>query len=299
MQLSNDPRAARILSETFINSCEIWAELDSTNNRAAQFSRSPLEMLPLLVWAERQTAGRGRGTNRWWTGDGSLAISVLLDAVEPKAAPRFGERCVSSGIEALNHCSDCASADAQAASARPTSTTSNGRSPLASLAVGLAVIDAVQPFSAERVGLHWPNDVFVAGRKLAGILIEVLPNGRQVIGIGINVNNRSIAAPQQIRGRTIGLAELFGADVDRTSLAISLLQHLQRRLDELRSHPQTIAAAADRACLQRGWTLTVRNDEGETTGRCEGIDQFGRLVLAVPPIGIRFFSSGTLADDPR
>ena len=43
----------------------------------------------------------------------------------------------------------------------------------------VAVVEAVAPLLGEaELGIHWPNDVFLAGRKLAGILLDVLPNGR-------------------------------------------------------------------------------------------------------------------------
>ncbi|MDT7834078.1 biotin--[acetyl-CoA-carboxylase] ligase [Aquabacterium sp. OR-4] len=78
-----------------------------------------------------------------------------------------------------------------------------------SLAVGLAVAEALDPpaaraaGSAPRIGLKWPNDLLLAdagcvGRKLGGILIETLPLGNErvaVIGIGLNLQPRPAAAP--------------------------------------------------------------------------------------------------------
>ena len=51
-------------------------------------------------------------------------------------------------------------------------------SPLVSLAAGVAVVEAMAPLlPGHEIGIHWPNDVMVEGRKLAGILIEVLAGG--------------------------------------------------------------------------------------------------------------------------
>ncbi len=72
--------------------------------------------------------------------------------------------------------------------------------PLRSLAAGVAVVSAVRPAIApQQVGLHWPNDVFVGPRKLAGILIDVLADGRHILGIGLNVNNSLADAPDDVR----------------------------------------------------------------------------------------------------
>lgn len=59
-----------------------------------------------------------------------------------------------------------------------------------SLAVGLAVRDALLEYGLQQIGLKWPNDVLMQGRKLAGILIELARPDRPaqlVIGIGVNV----------------------------------------------------------------------------------------------------------------
>ena len=76
-----------------------------------------------------------------------------------------------------------------------------------------------------QVGIHWPNDVHVRisqpqgeadDRKLAGILVEVLPDRRHVIGIGLNVNNTLADAPAELRDTAATLRDLSGREHDRT-----------------------------------------------------------------------------------
>ncbi|HTN74153.1 MAG TPA: hypothetical protein VL096_02860, partial [Pirellulaceae bacterium] len=57
-------------------------ELDSTNARALLLAQQSDRQLPTVIVADRQTAGRGRGTNQWWSGPGALTFSILLDASE-------------------------------------------------------------------------------------------------------------------------------------------------------------------------------------------------------------------------
>jgi len=74
-----------------------------------------------------------------------------------------------------------------------------------SLAVGLAVVQALHP----DLQLKWPNDVWLAGRKLAGILIETASVGElryAVIGIGINITPRAAA---DLRTPPAALSELL------------------------------------------------------------------------------------------
>ena len=57
----------RVLAETFAARAEWHQTLSSTNDRARQCAAEAAGELPLLVVAETQTAGRGRGANLWWT----------------------------------------------------------------------------------------------------------------------------------------------------------------------------------------------------------------------------------------
>ena len=166
----------RILRETFVARAEYHPSIGSTNDRAAECAAQSAGELPLLVLADQQTAGRGRGANRWWTGPGALAFSLLLDG-----------RTVAVG---------------------------GNRSPLVALAAAVAVVDAVAPLLPEHpLGIHWPNDVMVGRRKLAGILIEVLPDGRHVVGIGLNTNNTLADAPAELQSRAVTLRDLGRHDL--------------------------------------------------------------------------------------
>ena len=217
---------------------EYHAELYSTNDRALEMAKSACPKLPLLVVAERQTAGRGRGGNRWWTGDGSLAFSLLLDGAA------CGER--------------------------------RRTLPLLGLAAGIAVVDAVKPLLGGRaVGLHWPNDVFADGQKLAGVLVEVPPGGNIVIGVGVNVNNSAAAAPPELQPAVATLCDLTGAAHDRTSLLIAILNSLQNCLATAAAEPEKLAAAAHALCLQKDRRLRLEWGQEIHEGLCRGIDRDG------------------------
>jgi BirA family biotin operon repressor/biotin-[acetyl-CoA-carboxylase] ligase len=57
-------------------------------------------------------------------------------------------------------------------------------------------------------GLHWPNDVYIGPRKLAGILVEALADGRHIVGIGLNVNNSLREAPAELHHIATTLRDL-------------------------------------------------------------------------------------------
>jgi BirA family biotin operon repressor/biotin-[acetyl-CoA-carboxylase] ligase len=78
------------------------------------------------------------------------------------------------------------------------------------LAVGLGVRAALQPYSHEHLGVKWPNDVLAGSRKLAGILCEGQLRGSHfealVIGVGINVAEREF--PPELEAAAVSLAAL-------------------------------------------------------------------------------------------
>ena len=247
----------RVLRETFVVDVQHHATLDSTNDRARRCAAETSGELPLLVIADRQTAGRGRGTNRWWTGRGSLAMTLLL------TRDQVGVRQV-------------------------------GQSPLVALATALAVADTLAPLlPGRRVGIRWPNDVFADGGKLAGILVEVLPDGRHIVGIGVNTNNSLADAPPELRTTAATLYDLTGRHHDRTTFLVELLSHLEDALGQSTSEPDRIGARANRLCLQHGETLTVEQGRRTIRGRCAGIAPDGALLLETDD-GRQSFYSGVL-----
>ena len=253
----------RILAETFVARVEHYASIDSTNDRAKQLAQQGAGPLPLLIVAEEQTAGRGRGASRWWTGRGSLAMSLMLPPPTDNAVEQ-------------------------------------GRPSMAALAAAMAVVDTVAPLLPEVVlGIQWPNDVMAADRKLAGILVEVLSDRRSILGIGVNTNNTMADAPAELRGVATTLRDLTGRPYDATELLIALLGSLQTRLRQAADAPETLGRQVDCVCLQRGQTLALELGGREITGVCRGIAPDGGLILELPDGCQQRFYSGTLRHRPR
>ncbi len=244
----------RVTAETFVAEAEYHAVLGSTNDRAIELAACGPGDLPVLILADAQTAGRGRGGNRWWTGQGSLAMSLLLEAIP---------------------------AD-------------RGAAPLISLAAAVAIVDTVSSIRpSSRVGIHWPNDVLVDGRKLAGILAEVLPDGRCVLGLGVNTNNSLADAPSDLQATAITLRDLTGETIDPTEFLIDLLGRLEVCLHQMETDPPQVGRRADALCLQHGMQLALQHGREVIHGRCEGIAPDGALLLQTPE-GQRAFYSGEL-----
>ncbi|MFP6669779.1 MAG: hypothetical protein VB857_00065, partial [Pirellulaceae bacterium] len=69
----------RIIADTFVEQVQYHETIDSTSTAALESSQQVNLQTPLLVLADQQTAGRGRGSNTWWSATGSLTFSLLID----------------------------------------------------------------------------------------------------------------------------------------------------------------------------------------------------------------------------
>ncbi len=77
-----------------------------------------------------------------------------------------------------------------------------------------------------------PNDVYVDGRKVGGVLVETrVGEGKKwdaVAGIGVNVNQAPEEFPEELRERAASLAMALGRPIDRPAFAVALLRELER-----------------------------------------------------------------------
>ncbi|MEX2286292.1 MAG: biotin--[acetyl-CoA-carboxylase] ligase [Planctomycetaceae bacterium] len=234
----------RIQNETFVTQVEFHRELPSTNDRAVELIAEGRFSAPLLILAERQTAGRGRGGNRWWSGPGALTFSLVLDA----GALRL-------------------SAD---------------RRPQISLTAGLGVCQALdEALPNHKFGLKWPNDVFLGARKVCGILVDVPSQKPEclIVGIGINVNNSFQDAPEELRPLATSLADTTGERFDPAEVLIRVLLELARSLELLLGEQSALRSAWMSRCILHGRTVHLQSGPRMTVGVCRGIDIDGALLL--------------------
>jgi BirA family transcriptional regulator, biotin operon repressor / biotin---[acetyl-CoA-carboxylase] ligase len=143
------------------------------------------------------------------------------------------------------------------------------------LAAALAVCDACEQSAPVRCAIKWPNDVWIDGRKVAGILIEGRPqDGWAVLGVGVNVSTALDGFPDELReiATSLRVATAGGEPPDTEQLLDRLLGALAARLAE---RPREILAAwRDRDAL-RG--QRVRWQDG--AGTAAGIDDTGALIV--------------------
>ncbi len=254
-------------------SVEILPELGSTNTelmRRARLGRAD----PVLLVAERQTAGRGRLGRSWSSHGGALhdgaGTQAGLEAgPAPAAAAQTGASLTFSLGLALSP------ADWSGLS----------------LAVGLAVAHSLHT----GIQLKWPNDLWLEGRKLGGILIETVAVGEvryAVIGIGINIE-RPVA--QELRTPPAALRELL-PEVDAAQalglIGLPLVQAVLRFAAEGFGPLRSAYHARD---LLYGQALVCTDG---TVGQGRGVDASGALLLQTAT-GLQKISSAEVSVRPH
>ncbi|NQZ94239.1 MAG: bifunctional biotin--[acetyl-CoA-carboxylase] ligase/biotin operon repressor BirA [Moritella sp.] len=196
-------------------------------------------------FAEYQTAGRGRRGKKW---------------VSP-----YGSHLYTSTYWSLD-------AGIQAASGL-------------SLVIGIAVARTLTDLGIANTQLKWPNDVYVDGQKIAGVLVEIIATAggecHLVIGLGLNVN-MPLQAGLEIDQAWTDINQQLPHAIDRNALASRYLTHLIKVLTDFESFgfghfvEEWNCCDAFRDCAV---VLTIGNKQ--KYGIAKGIDHSGALLLEI------------------
>ncbi len=154
-----------------------------------------------------------------------------------------------------------------------------------SLVTALAVSDAVYALTKIQVQLKWPNDIYLDGVKLAGILIDLegqaLEPSHSVIGIGLNLNMPAQAA-EKIDQKWTDLQSHTKSKIDRNELSGQLIHHLLKRLTQ--HQKEGLSVMLDEWHKQDFYLnkrVKLLTGERTTKGICRGVNNQGALMLEV------------------
>lgn len=217
-------------------------EVASTNQYLVDHPGNPDRVR--IVVSTNQTAGRGRLGRRWVSPAGSgVAVSVAL--------PRQNS---SGGVDV---------AFAQRVS----------------LISGAAVAEVISAYVDARVQVKWPNDVWVEGKKVAGILGEISPDARIIVGVGLNIDlsDSELPTPDATSLRAHGanpngLADRFVADF------VTVL--LERSAEVTAGLPIDVRQWVEGTLATLGVPVTVDLPTGQQlVGTAESIHDDGSLAV--------------------
>lgn len=244
-------------TQTFGQVTRGYAATTSTNIRASEWATEGAKE-GSLVFAEFQTAGRGRLKRTWEARSGqNLMFSIVL---RPVLRPeQFG---------------------------------------LITLASSLAVAHALNTFCAPlSARIKWPNDVLLNGRKCCGILLETAHLSQQgqdavILGIGLNVNQD--AFPDDLSQQATSLLLETGRYTPRAPLLAQILYHLEQAYGSLTQDAGTsVRFQYKQLLIGLGQPIAIRQTIQKETcfGNFENISDTGALLLRTKT-GLRTFHAG-------
>ncbi|GAA4175472.1 biotin--[acetyl-CoA-carboxylase] ligase [Gryllotalpicola koreensis] len=245
MSLPELPRARLVASRLVV-----VPSAGSTNRELIERASAAASDWPHLsvLLTDEQTAGRGRLGRSWSAPPGtSLAISVLLRPDELPGSLPVG---------------------------------SFGWLPLLA---GVAMKRAVTAAGARDVELKWPNDVLIGGRKVCGILAELVPDASAVVvgsGLNLTIGADALPAPTATSLRLAGVAE-----PDPDAILAAYLGELRVLVYELANaggdaDGAGIRSLLDRECATVGRDVRIELPDGRImTARATGLDDSGRLMV--------------------
>jgi BirA family transcriptional regulator, biotin operon repressor / biotin---[acetyl-CoA-carboxylase] ligase len=145
------------------------------------------------------------------------------------------------------------------------------------LAVPIAVCEAAEALAPVECRVKWPNDVWLRGRKLAGVLIEARPPDWAVIGVGLNLAIADDEFPHDLRWPATSLGHGIGVDQALEALRESLGGWVA-------AEPDAVASAFTSRDALRGREVAWEGAGGATgsgLGRAAGIDERGNLIVEI------------------
>lgn len=154
---------------------------------------------------------------------------------------------------------------------------------LLTIAAGVALAEGIQAATGLEPQLKWPNDVYIGGRKLAGILAEAGTSNAGVhhVVLGCGINLMPAAYPPEVAARATAIESELGRPVDRGLLLVECLAALHLRYGDLQSRADAAVVARWRDRAASTFGRRVEWDAAGVTryGIAEDIDETGALLV--------------------
>lgn len=259
---SPDLSAEDIMSDIngeFWKSVSLYQKVGSTNELAAGLPVDHPDSGAALIIADRQEKGKGRLGRAWISPPG---MNIYMSIVfRPGLPPR--------------------------------------NAPLLTVAASLASAIAIRNETGLEIGIKWPNDLVVSGRKLGGILTEVRSDPDKIltsiVGIGINVNSGPSRFPAELRDTATSVKIETGRTFQRGRIISAVMREFEKQYGLLmRAETATVIRAWKNLSATIGRTVRVTMGTEVMIGVAEDIDDEGMLLLRLASGALRRINSGDL-----
>jgi len=250
-RLDSDKIKANLKTKRIGKKIVVYARTSSTNDIATEYARNR-ENDGLAVFAQEQTAGRGRAGTKWLSGKGdSILCSVVLTDSECNAE-LLSLACAVAAAEAVGKIGP-----SEARIKWPNDIILNGKK------VGGILLES-RPVDSRT---------------------------SYILGIGINCHQKKESFPAELQATATSIDVESQTTCDRISLAKRLLTSLDHWLEVAENDSGQVTEQWRRLSIQLGHRVTLLFNGKNFTGNCTGIDPEKGLILQLDSGGIRMFDA--------
>lgn len=219
-------------------------QVDSTNTQAKRLGEEPERAgHGTLVVADLQTAGKGRRGRSWESPSGASIYMSIL--LRPEILP--------------------------------------DQAPMLTLVMAQSVAEAVRELTGAEVGIKWPNDIVLNGKKICGILTEMSAEidyiNYVVIGVGVNVNTPDF--PEALVETATSLKIELGQNIKRSALIAAVMKRFEENYETfIRTGDLSgIQERYNSLLVNRNRAVRVLEPGHEYNGHALGINNTGELLV--------------------
>ena len=151
------------------------------------------------------------------------------------------------------------------------------------LVMGLSVAQTLNQLLGVKSQIKWPNDIVIEGRKICGILTEMIAGGENVeyvvIGTGINCNAKEFASEGLVDATSLAL--VCGKDVERMPIIVAVMQQFETNYNEFLKNEDLANLVDDynQLLINRNSEVRICKADGSFTGVALGINERGELLV--------------------
>lgn len=215
---------------------------DSTNEEVKRLGNAGAEE-GTVIWADRQTAGKGRRGRSWYSdATDNLYFTILL---RPQISP--------------------------------------DKASMLTLVMAHAVAVAIREYTGLEAQIKWPNDIVVADKKVCGILCEMKLAGTDldycVAGVGVNVGKQEFA--EDIQDKATSLEEQLGSTLDREGLLLAIVDRFEKGYERFLGYEDLsfLREEYNEWLVNQNRQVRVLEPQGEYEGVAKGITATGELLV--------------------
>ncbi len=230
------PPVSNSIGQSFIE----LQSVDSTNNYATALIHEGMAQHGTVVFAHRQTNGKGQRNKAWITGNGNnIAMSIIVQPQGWLLSKLF----------------------------------------LLSMATANAACLFYSKYAGEQTKVKWPNDLFWCDRKAGGILIENILSGNEwkyaVVGIGININQTQF---DDLHQKAVSLKQITGKDYNVISLAKELCEFLELAYDGMYKHEKGVINLYHQNLYKLNEQVRLKKNTRVFNATVKGVSVNGQLI---------------------